>query len=291
MFVYCILNLINLKCYIGKANDPSHRWAVHKANARNGSPYVVHNAIRKYGVESFLFYVLGEYESEQAAYKAEVEYIQQYKSTTDEWGYNMTRGGEGFSPTATSRKNHKDACTSSAYRDKLSQAQKRIWADPEFKDKQTKLLAESRRTPEARQRQSEIAKEFWATPGKMESVLKAVRALEADPVKLAGRNKAISDTYKTEEGRANKSAAMAKLWEDPSYREKLTELRRENRRSPEARARQSEITKARHDTPEKRELKRKACSMLDFGMSVKDISEIIGVSKCTIYRWKKTKNA
>lgn len=284
MFVYCILNLVNLKCYIGKANNPSARWVNHKWRASNESSYAVHCAIRKYGEESFLFYVVKEYNSEQEAYDGEVALIQQYGSTVDEWGYNMTKGGEGFSLCPSMRQKHLDVMTSAEHREKLSVAQKKLWQDPDFREKQIHSLSERRRTPQARHRQSEIFKELWATPGVMDNARVAMKSLIADPVKLKARNQSISEAYKTEEGRANKSAAMTKLWENDQYREKSSVSRKAHRNTPKAKARQAEINHARANTPEKVAIKIKIIELRELGVPVSKICVQTGRNRVYIYK-------
>lgn len=284
MFVYGILNLINLKMYIGKANDPEDRWWEHKNHARGKSMYAVHCAIRKYGPESFLFYVISSHESEKEAYDHETEVITMYGTTVDQWGYNMTKGGEGFSPTEAARENHRRGCNEPEHCRKISERHKELWQDPEYREKQIKLTAESRRKPEARQRQSEISKELWQRPESVAPIKAALKELIEDPERLAARNKAISDAYKTEEGRANKSSAMTKLWEDPDYRENLTQKRRENRQSPEAREMQSAISTAFWDTPERRARNEKIIELYKTGMRQVEIAKIVGCNPCVVNR-------
>jgi len=273
--------------YVGKANEPQDRWWEHKNHARNGSMYAVHCAIRKHGPDSFLFYIVNSYGTEQEAYDAEVEYIKKYKTTVDEWGYNMTKGGEGFSLTESVRKRHKEIVSSPEHREKLKAAQKIVWDNPKHREKQLAVLIAGRRTPEARAKQSEIAKELWQRPESTAPILASLQELINDPERLAARNKAISDAYKTPEGRANKSAAMTKLWEDPEYRESLTAKRQEIRRRPEVRQMQAEITRKRWDTPERRDRDNRIIQMLDEGISGTRIASIIGCNKCVIYRISK----
>ena len=55
-YIYKITNLINQKPYIGKTvNTIAVRWTKHKDEAFNqNSPYLIHCAMRKYGVENFI---------------------------------------------------------------------------------------------------------------------------------------------------------------------------------------------------------------------------------------------
>lgn len=104
-YVYKITNLINDKVYIGKTNNPSERWSDHKKIAKAGSINksfsVVHSAIRKYGEDNFEFLILEKIEHENLAFDRESYWISEYKSNIqkygDQFGYNLTDGGEGWS--------------------------------------------------------------------------------------------------------------------------------------------------------------------------------------------------
>lgn len=106
--VYIIQNKINLKIYIGKtgANPYSKRWAQHLKIARNPKAYKampVQYAIHKYGEENFTFTLLEEFDSADECSEAEIFWIQLLRSWDDEFGYNLTLGGEGTIPTELTR--------------------------------------------------------------------------------------------------------------------------------------------------------------------------------------------
>jgi group I intron endonuclease len=93
--VYLLTNLENGKRYVGKTkHDLDRRWYNHIQDARGGSSYAIHAAIRKYGRESFNRAVLGEYTTEEEALLAEKKFIAKL-GTFGENGYNMCEGGRG----------------------------------------------------------------------------------------------------------------------------------------------------------------------------------------------------
>ena len=52
--IYLIRNRLNGKSYVGQTvKTLQARWAEHIRDARKGSPFLFHRAIRKYGVEVF----------------------------------------------------------------------------------------------------------------------------------------------------------------------------------------------------------------------------------------------
>lgn len=95
--IYKITNKVNNKCYIGQSVHIETRFEEHKRCMDNKPLY---KAFKKYGIENFDFEVVEECIAEQLNDK-EIFYIKHFKSSTDEWGYNLTFGGNsnigGFS--------------------------------------------------------------------------------------------------------------------------------------------------------------------------------------------------
>ena len=95
-YVYKLTNIANGMVYIGKTNNPKRRLIEHVSESkRSRKNHRLYNAIQKYGVKKFKFSVLGTYESEGAAFEAEIELIREYRATEHGFGYNCTMGGEG----------------------------------------------------------------------------------------------------------------------------------------------------------------------------------------------------
>lgn len=95
--IYKITNKINNKCYVGQSIHIETRFEEHKRCTDNKPLY---KAFKKYGIENFIFEIVEECIVEQLNDK-EIYYIKYFKSSTDEWGYNLTFGGNnnmgGFS--------------------------------------------------------------------------------------------------------------------------------------------------------------------------------------------------
>lgn len=88
--IYKITNKINEKIYVGQSVDIIDRWRRHKIAKDD---YVIHQAIRKYGVENFIFEIIEECSREELDDK-EKYWIIQCESFSKN-GYNMTPGGQG----------------------------------------------------------------------------------------------------------------------------------------------------------------------------------------------------
>jgi group I intron endonuclease len=121
-YVYKITNLINGKLYIGKADDVVERWQKHLSDTRTMRGFILHNAIRKYGKENFDISVIEECESEEKALEREMFWIAEYKTNIckygNQFGYNLTDGGEGISGNVRSPESRKKMSEASRGRPK-----------------------------------------------------------------------------------------------------------------------------------------------------------------------------
>jgi group I intron endonuclease len=119
--VYIIKNNINSKIYVGKtgANPPSKRWKQHLKISRNPSKYKampIHYAIAKYGEINFTFSIIKEFEDDNDCFRAEIFWIEHLKSHNDNYGYNLTLGGEGNFPTKTTREKMKQSALKNRFK-------------------------------------------------------------------------------------------------------------------------------------------------------------------------------
>lgn len=103
MLIYCCLNRMNGKVYVGKTSAPlRRRWSEHKSAARRGSPYLFHRALRKYGDGAFEISVLAMADSEAELNRFELHYIQELGAQVP-GGYNLRKGGEGGAHSEATR--------------------------------------------------------------------------------------------------------------------------------------------------------------------------------------------
>lgn|SRR3990167_766509 len=89
--VYQVKNLANGKLYIGitKKGLRHRRWQ-HLSDARRNRGYILANAIRKHGEESFSFSILKYCSTYNEAILHEIDLIEKRRPS-----YNLTNGGEG----------------------------------------------------------------------------------------------------------------------------------------------------------------------------------------------------
>ena len=95
--IYCITNTVNGKQYIGQTRKEyvSARWSEHKYNTKNNKENMkLYDAMRKYGVENFIFEVIEFDVPIEKLWDKEIYYIDKLKTLFPN-GYNFAKGGGG----------------------------------------------------------------------------------------------------------------------------------------------------------------------------------------------------
>lgn len=94
--VYIHTCRINGKSYIGITNKTaSERFIEHCLAAKRGSKFAFHAAIRKHGEDQWIHETLAVVKSREEAHRLEIELISERRTTERQFGYNMTKGGDG----------------------------------------------------------------------------------------------------------------------------------------------------------------------------------------------------
>lgn len=105
--VYMIFNKINGKCYFGYTRkNPRIRIQEHVSTSVRGDGCILGAAIRKYGIESFKWYKIAEFDSKQDALEMETRCIRD-NNTQQPNGYNISPGGESGSGPHTEESKRK----------------------------------------------------------------------------------------------------------------------------------------------------------------------------------------
>lgn len=89
--IYCIKNLINSKCYIGKAYNVEIRLKEHRRS--HHSAILLQRAVTKYGIDNFEFSILEECSKDELSNR-EIYWIRELNSLNPN-GYNIATGGNG----------------------------------------------------------------------------------------------------------------------------------------------------------------------------------------------------
>ena len=91
-YIYKITNRTNNKCYIGQATNIVKRFSKYRTLRCIDQPKI-YNALKKYGIDNFLFEVIDSAIDQSQADDFEVKYVQLYNSFLN--GYNCNPGGFG----------------------------------------------------------------------------------------------------------------------------------------------------------------------------------------------------
>lgn len=96
MEIYKIQNKNNKKSYVGITTQGwQKRVKRHFKDAETGGNYKLHNAIRKHGVDNFERTLLETCQTIEELKQREAYWIDVLKLNDDNFGYNMTQGGDG----------------------------------------------------------------------------------------------------------------------------------------------------------------------------------------------------
>jgi group I intron endonuclease len=106
MIIYLIKNMINNKVYIGQTiTSLNNRRNGHIADSRRGKNTKISRALKKYGENNFIFGELVSCNNSDELNEMELYFINIYKSTEDDYGYNLRIGGEcGFKVSEETKK-------------------------------------------------------------------------------------------------------------------------------------------------------------------------------------------
>ena len=145
--IYIITNSVNAKQYVGITKNLEYRWHQHRVT--NGSSPYLHAAIKKYGIDAFVFTHIATAYDIEAAFKIERLLIIEHNTKSPN-GYNLTNGGEGVQNFVFSEESKK----------LISEKSKLMWMNSEHVEKQKAI----RSSFEYRQNQSQKTKAAWANP-------------------------------------------------------------------------------------------------------------------------------
>lgn len=128
MFVYLIVNDVNLKIYVGKTTRPNLQQYLqqkfYEAGKHLGGNSHLYAAIRKHGRGHFHIHsLISDCKTNEELSRWEQTLIKALAAQNPEIGYNICRGGEGF----TGRHSEKT-------RQKIATAARKMWKRPGIKE-------------------------------------------------------------------------------------------------------------------------------------------------------------
>jgi len=94
MYLY-IATFPNNKKYIGITSNINKRKTAHKSRAKNNYKGFFYNAIRKYGWDNIKWEIADGYKDINELGEVEIKKIAEYKTQDRNFGYNISKGGDG----------------------------------------------------------------------------------------------------------------------------------------------------------------------------------------------------
>lgn len=128
MFIYLIVNHVSGKYYVGQHKGNNLKQYLQKKfydaiNNRGGSSRL-YRSVRKYGREAFSIHaLLSDVQTKVELDAYERDFIDFLKSQDPEYGYNICRGGEGFTGPHSEQAKRKN-----------SEASRLMWKRPEIRE-------------------------------------------------------------------------------------------------------------------------------------------------------------
>ena len=211
--IYLAKNKINGHMYVGKTShslETRKRGHLYDAIIR-GRNTAFCNAIRKYGIDEFDWFILEDNILDEELNNKEKYYIAKYNTYLDKQHYNMTEGGDGFSPNEEIRNKISKANTgkkrteeqkkaisergkgrknSDETKDKMSTSAKKSWTE-----ERKKFMSE---TLKGRQKTEEHKKHLSESKIKKETI---IAENEKETITFSDRKEAYN--YCIEQGMAN----------------------------------------------------------------------------------------
>jgi len=167
--IYVATNKANGKRYVGKTSlSLLKRKIAHAKEVRGGSDYLFHRALRKYGVDGFVWEEVCSCFADDELNTSEMVYIRTL-GTKSPAGYNLTDGGEGQTGAAESTRikmslAHKGKPKSEEHRRKLSVAHTGKVMPEGFREKMLRVHLGRKVSEETRKCMSEAARGRVITP-------------------------------------------------------------------------------------------------------------------------------
>lgn len=198
--VYKIENRNTGKAYIGITGQKvRYRWKCHYHDAQNGfgsRGRLVHAAMRKHGLASFSFEVIGCTDNAETAKAMERTAIRVFGSIAP-GGYNLTVGGDGTAAPAL------------ATRAKMRAAQLGKRQSPELIEKRRQKIIGCKHSPESVERSAAARR----------------GAKRSDQFRSDCRQRA-ANQFSDPAARKRVSEMLRLKWKDPAYREAMLKARR-----------------------------------------------------------------
>lgn len=206
--IYCAKNKVNGKVYVGQTTKTlayrkgAHIRALRRARLQCRKFYL---ALKKYGIESFEWFVLAECNSQSELDSFEIKFICILRATENEYGYNIAKGGKAGS--------------------RMSNETKRLLSESRKGEKS--VWYGKKHTEETKRKISLAQKGKVGKPHTEESKAKLRQKMLGNSISAEARAKIVAKKTgfrHTEESKLKMSLGKKKNYENPTYQQKMNNL-------------------------------------------------------------------
>lgn len=235
MFIYLIVNHETGKYYVGQHKGKNlkaylqRKFSAAKRNEGRGGSYLF-ASMRKHPFPSLwsIHALRSNIQTREELDEVERDFIKFLRSQDPEYGYNICRGGEGFTGPHTEDTKFK-----------MSIRSKRMWSESEFRVKRAQSLKEAMSKPEYRTKVGIASKNNWVNPEFRFKTIEANKRAQSDPVVRAKVIEANKRMWLNPQFHLKMSRIHKALYTNPEHRAKHTK----SMQSPETRLKLSEAAK------------------------------------------------
>jgi group I intron endonuclease len=203
------------KRYVGQTwNEQKRRW---EHRSISGKKSVFHEAIKKYGKDSFVYDILhSNIETQEELNRLESETIARF-NTIAPHGYNLTTGGEGGKHHKASKQKLKDMWLTTK-RDQMVNSMKRTAERPEVKARLKQNAINNASNPEIMKQRSQKLKVAFSSKEVRKQRSEQRKQEWANPEIRAKRLEGHVQARSKESYKLRQIEIMKKRWESDEYR-------------------------------------------------------------------------
>jgi len=204
---------------------------------------VVHTRIKnKHGI---IRKIVLETHSEQESFEKEIQLIGELQTYVHygKGGANLTLGGEGGSGYKFTEEQRKKIWDNPEHKEKMSEVRKKLWEDPEFRKKRNESHRKTWEDPEFKEKMGENSKKLWEDPEHKKLISDSMKKTWEDPEHKEKVSDAIKQHHSDPEFRKKQGEKMREVLSDPEIREKISKITKEKLSDPEIRKKMSENVK------------------------------------------------
>jgi len=193
--IYIITNTVNAKQYVGITVDLERRWKRHRNANQN---QLIHKAIKKHGIDAFVFtHIADAFDAESA--KVIERMLIAERNTKMPHGYNMTDGGDGTLGMAKTEE----------HKQKLKDANKKAYENKELREKIGEAISNAKKGKPSSKKGVPSGRKGIAHS--LEHAAKIKESLNT-PESKAKRSEAAKKAFSDPQWKADQSARLKAIW-------------------------------------------------------------------------------